>query len=191
MGKAKSPQAAKIIPPAEPQPPGIEPAVIVFGMNENAIPQAAWFPESEAALAIKAAGLMQLRAARIASDEHRALAKELRQGQVYAHSRTFAPIVNETLYGRLFELCGEAPVQDLSLPLPASFDVVEAGSLVLALDGDTEGGWWEAVVVGFKDDLLQLRWRYEPRNASFIRTRQQIAMLHPEHVAEQAPAASA
>src|SRR3954454_5178830 len=45
-----------------------DPAVIVFGNNEHRIPQAAWFPEAEADLAIRAARLMDLRVLKIEND---------------------------------------------------------------------------------------------------------------------------
>src|SRR3954447_2646740 len=73
--------------------PDTGPAVIVFGYNEHRVPQAAWFSEAEANLAIRAARLMGLRVLRIEDDAHRQLAARLRQGQVYAADRTFAPAV--------------------------------------------------------------------------------------------------
>src|SRR5215210_2712381 len=68
-----------------------DPAIIVFGFNEHRIPQASWFSETEAALATRAARLMGLRVLKITDDPHRELAARLRQGQVYAADRTFAP----------------------------------------------------------------------------------------------------
>jgi hypothetical protein len=162
---------------AEVNPENDVPAVVVFGMNENSVPQAAWFSARDAAVAVKAAGLMGLKAARIEIDAHREIAAQLRQGQVYAHSRTFAPIVNQELYSQLFELCGGAPVEDLALPLATNFDEIEPGSLVLAIEDDPDDGWWEAVVVGVEGPLTQLRWRHDSREASIIRSRHQIALI--------------
>ena len=59
---------------ATPKQHGNGPAVIVFGYNEQRIPQAAWFPASEAPLATRAARLMGLRVLRIADDAHRQIA---------------------------------------------------------------------------------------------------------------------
>ena len=83
-----------------------EPAVIVFGFNEHRIPQAAWFSEAEADLATRAARLMGLRVLRIENDAHRELAARLRQGQVYAADRTFAPAVQREIFDALCELAG-------------------------------------------------------------------------------------
>ena len=83
-----------------------DPAVIVFGFNEHRIPQAAWFSEAEADLATRAARLMGLRVLRIENDAHRELAARLRQGQVYAADRTFAPAVQREIFDTLCELAG-------------------------------------------------------------------------------------
>ena len=82
------------------------PAVIVFGYNEHRIPQASWFSEAEADLAVRAARLMGLRVLRIENEAHRELAARLRQGQVYAADRTFAPAVQREIFDKLSELAG-------------------------------------------------------------------------------------
>src|SRR5215210_4366819 len=82
------------------------PAVIVFGRNACGIPQAAWFPASEATLATRAARMMGLRVLRIENDAHRELAARLRLGQVYAADRTFAPAVQRELFDVLCALAG-------------------------------------------------------------------------------------
>ena len=82
------------------------PAVIVFGRNAYGIPQAAWFPASEADLATRAARLMGLRVLTIEDETHRALAARLRPGQVYAADQTFAPAVVREVFDALSELAG-------------------------------------------------------------------------------------
>src|SRR3954449_8214929 len=117
------------------------PAVIVFGYNEHRIPQAAWFPAREAALATRAARLMGLRVLRIEDDAHRQLAARLRQGQVYAADRTFAPAVVREVFDTLSELAGPlgaASILDVAAEgagpasRPASWDDIRVGSLVIA-----------------------------------------------------------
>src|SRR3954467_5005986 len=83
-----------------------DPAIIVFGYNERRLPQAAWFPQADADLATRAARLMGLRVLKIENDAHRALAARLRQGQVYAADRTFAPVVLREVFDKLCELAG-------------------------------------------------------------------------------------
>src|SRR3954452_10335633 len=81
-------------------------ALIVFGRTVYGIPQAAWFPASEADLATRAARLMGLRVLRVEDDTHRALAAQLRPGQVYASDRTFAPAVAKDVFDALSALAG-------------------------------------------------------------------------------------
>src|SRR3954468_9032895 len=147
-------------------PPDSGPALIVFGRSVYGIPQAAWFPASEADLATRAARLMGLRVLRIADDAHRQLAARLRQGQVYAADRTFAPAVAREVFDALAALAG--PVTAPS-PLeitagksdaasrPASWDEIQVGSLVIAQES-LEEGWWEAVVMALEGEQLLLRW---------------------------------
>src|SRR3954470_3014231 len=147
-----SPRAAK--------PATSEPAVIVFGRNVYGIPQAAWFPANEADLATRAARLMGLRVLTVEDETHCALAAQLRPGQVYASDRTFAPAVVREVFDKLCELAG--PVGAASVPddvsespasatRPVSWDAITFSSIVLASAGPGEG-WWEATVIGAKDD---------------------------------------
>ena len=57
-----------------------EPAIIVFGYNERRLPQASWFPVTDAALATRAALLLGLRVLKVETDAHRALAARIMQG---------------------------------------------------------------------------------------------------------------
>ncbi len=164
------------------------PAVIVFGYNEQRIPQAAWFPASEADLATRAARLMGLRVLRIADDAHRQLAARLRQGQVYAADRTFAPAVVREVFDALSALAG--PVTAPS-PLeitagksdaasrPASWQAIAVGALVIAQES-LEEGWWEAVVMALEGERLVLRWRDYARLPCVRRGRRQVALPLPE-----------
>jgi hypothetical protein len=153
-----------------------DPSIVVFGQNEKGAPQGAWFSGVDAEVALKAAAMMGLRAATIGSEKHEALAKELQQGQVFASDRLFAPQIRPELYDQLFELCGATPVEDTTFDRPGSWDEIGVGSLVLATDGDQQGGWFEALVMATNDHLLQLRWRDQPRDASFIRARSEVAL---------------
>ena len=163
-----------------------EPAVIVFGFNEHRIPQAAWFPEAEADLAIRAARLMGLRVLKIENDALRELAAQLRQGQVYAADRTFALAVQRELFDKLSALAGPvaapSPVEITAgkdvAPRPASWDDVQVGSLVIAHESP-EDGWWEAIVVAVENDQLLLRWRDYARQPCVRRSRFQVALLPP------------
>src|SRR5829696_3605453 len=164
-----------------------EPAVIVFGFNEHRIPQAAWFPEAEADLAIRAARLMGLRVLQIENDAQRELAAQLRQGQVYAADRTFAPAVQRELFDKLSALAGpvaaSSPAEitagkDEAASRPASWQAIAVGALVIAHESH-EDGWWEAIVVAVENDQLVLRWRDYARTPCVRRGRFDVALLPP------------
>jgi len=55
---------------------------------------------------------------------------------------------------------------------------MDSGHVVLASAGPGEG-WWEATVIGAKDDQLILRWRDYAREPSFTRTPSELALLPP------------
>jgi len=55
---------------------------------------------------------------------------------------------------------------------------VAPGSLVLATLGAGEG-WWESLVVEIKEDKLTLQWRDWPEEPSFVKSKSEIALLHP------------
>ena len=110
---------------------------------------------------------MGLRVLRIENDAHRELAARLRQGQVYAADRTFAPAVQREIFDTLCELAGPigaaSPLEitaskDEATPRPASWQAIKVGSLVIAHESPDDG-WWEAIVVAIEKDQLVLRWR--------------------------------
>src|SRR3954462_579324 len=103
---AAEPAPAKKASPRAAKPVTSEPAVIVFGRNAYGIPQAAWFPANEADLATRAARLMGLQVLTVEDETHRALAAQLRPGQVYASDRTFAPAVAREVFDALSALAG-------------------------------------------------------------------------------------
>ncbi len=146
--------------------------MIVFGFNEHRIPQAAWFSEAEADLATRAARLMGLWVLKIEDESHRELATRLRQGQVYAADRTFAPAVQREVFDALCALAGPVAAsspreitssKNEAASRPASWDDIRIGSLVIAQESRIDG-WWEALVVAVDKDQLVLRWRDYPRD---------------------------
>src|SRR4051812_24644201 len=86
--------------------------------------------------------------ARCPYDTHRELAARLRQGQVYAADRTFAPAVQREIFDALCELAGPgaapAPIEitaskDEAAPRPASWDDIRVGSFVIAQESPQDG----------------------------------------------------
>ena len=178
-------------PPVDGEPTAVTadlgPAVIVFGLNENRIPQAAWFPASEAALATQAARLMGLRVLKVDDETHRQIAARLRQGQVYASDRTFAPAVVRDVFDTLCQLAepvaGPSPLDVTAASTeaasrPANWNEIQVGSLVLAHDtADGEVAWWEAIVMAIESEQFVLRWRDFARQPCVRRSRSDVALL--------------
>ena len=104
---------------------------------------------------------------------------------MFASDKLFAPVISADLCNELFELCGSSPIEDREIHQPATWDDIKIGSVVLATDSDPAEGWFEAIVMAPNDHLLELRWSESPREASFIRSRSQVALL-PLHVDEAA-----
>ena len=196
---------AKTMPPSPQTKPGVpavralpSPALIVFGLNENRIPQAAWFAASDADVARRAAALMGLRVLAVETDEHKTLAAQLRAGQVHAADRGFAPPVARGLYDKLTALAGPASLtlsseqtgnNDASTR-PASWDAIAPGHIVIAEEDDPDDGWWEAKVMAVEGDRLSLRWLVAPRQACIGRPRSRVALLPPPPAPETLPKAA-
>src|SRR4051794_30358032 len=105
-------------------------SVIVFGRDKMGKAHASWFDQSEAALAEKAAGLMNLRVLTVKTDEHRALAAQFPRGRVFATGRAFVPFVKSSLFLQLQSAAQGAA--DASSAAPAPGDQAPADEPVKA-----------------------------------------------------------
>src|SRR5215207_5748464 len=141
---------------------------------------------------------MGLRVLRIEDEPHRELAEQLRQGQVYAADRTFAPVVLPDIFTALCKLAGPvanpSPAEisagkDKAASRPESWQAIEVGSLVIAHESH-EDGWWEAIVVAVENEQLVLRWRDYARQPCVRRGRFDVALLPPVDVALLPPVAA-
>jgi len=168
--------------------------VVVFGKDGAAKPHASWFGEADARLALKAARLMGMQALRPISEAARELTAKLPKGRVFASGRGFVPFVRPKLYEALAtaqaDPLNQIPLSDMPEEKHLSSDAAAAGqtdttspstepregSVVLAPAAPGEG-WWEAVIVKVKGDLLTLRWRDYPDDPVFARRRHQIALF--------------
>jgi hypothetical protein len=98
---------SKTLPvPADTRPS--EPCLVVFGRDEAGKPHASWFDAQSADLAVKAADLMNMRVLKVETEEHKALARQLAPGRVFASGRAFTPFARANLYSKLAELAGGA-----------------------------------------------------------------------------------
>jgi hypothetical protein len=62
--------------------------------------------------------------------------------------------------------------------LPDNWDEIAPGHLVIAQES-LANGWWEAIVLDRKDDMLTLRFRDYPRLPKFFRHRTAVALVSP------------
>ncbi|WP_050732067.1 hypothetical protein [Methylobacterium sp. ARG-1] len=190
------------------------PALIVFGADKDGKPHASWFAEPDAALAMKATGVMNMWTLPLSTEAHRTFAAELPQGRVFASGRAFVPFVKKGVYDRLSALAGPAEAQSTAAgktvaqgPTTATGDVgdqtstvtatgearyprswagVAIGSLVLISEGEQDG-WYEAEVIEAKaGGIYTLRWRDWPDLPLLVRRREHMALLHPNTAAIEA-----
>jgi hypothetical protein len=150
------------------------PAIIVFGPNASGKPTAAMFPAHQVDLASKAAGLMQLRVLKIDGPELAQFAAQLPVGKIYASGHGFVPQVRTAIYDRLLQFADPAPAPGL----PATWDDIDVGHLVIARD-ELAAGWWEAIVIAKDGDMLTLKWRDYPKQAPAVLHRAALALLRP------------
>ena len=118
------------------------------------------------------------------------MAKKLPVGQLYANGRGFVPNVRQRLYSDVLVALAAEPQQAAVGPdddkastpvargLPRSWDEIAPGHLVIAQES-LANGWWEAIVLDRKDDMLTLRFRDYPRLPKFFRHRTAVALMSP------------
>jgi hypothetical protein len=165
----KSPTGGQQRPPSDSRGPfeaantDAASAIIVFGLDPTGKPKAATFPAQQVELATKAAGLMQLRLLKIDSPELTQFAAQLSVGKIYASG-----------HDRLVQFADPASAPGL----PATWDAIDVGHLVIARD-ELAAGWWEAIVVAKDGDMLTLKWRDYPKQAPAVLHRAALALIRP------------
>jgi hypothetical protein len=115
---------------------------------------------------------MQLRVLKIDGPELTQFAAQLAVGKIYASGHGFVPQVRTAIYDRLLQFADPAP------GLPATWDAIDVGHLVIARD-DLAAGWWEAIVIAKDGDMLTLKWRDYPKQAPAVLHRATLALLRP------------
>jgi hypothetical protein len=171
---------------------GNAPDLIVLGPDHEGKPRAARFPASQAELVTKAAKAMNLTVCKPDGAALIELAKKLTTGRLYATGRGFVPPVGRNLYGKIVEqlkLVGQPVPKDVEQAsaeqpapgLPATWDDIAVGHLVIAHEGAVDG-WWEAIVLARDGDMLTLKWRDYPQQANVVRHAGSVALLKPSPV---------
>lgn len=162
--------------------------LIVLGL-ENGQPRAAKFPASQGDLVAKAAKAMSLTVCKAEGPELVELAKKLQEGRLYATGRGSVPPIRRDLYDRLIEqlqLAGQTVPQTPNQTqaeqgtsdLPATWDEIAVGHLVIAHESAVQG-WWEAVVLARDGDMLTLKWRDYPWQSNVVRHVTTVALMKP------------
>jgi hypothetical protein len=164
--------------------------LLVLGFDEQQKPCGARFIDAKPDLVAKAAQLIGLKVYKPSSPEVAELAKKLPVGQLYATGRAFVPHVRQSLYSDIIVALAAEPQQAAVGPdddkastpvargLPRSWDEIAPGHLVIAQES-LDYGWWEAIVLDRKDDMLTLRFRDYPRLPKFFRHCTAVALMSP------------
>jgi hypothetical protein len=158
--------------------------VVVFGLDGNWRPHAAWFPHTQADQARAAAKQLRLNVIEIANETAADLVAKLPAGQIHAAGPAMVPPIREDLYEKVVSTInptGEAG-QNSGAPiltdLPETWAAIKPGHLVLAQDS-LIGGWYEAIVVGRTGDKLTLRSRDYPGYPNFTVPVTTVALVGP------------
>jgi hypothetical protein len=170
---------------------GNGPELIVLGADDQGKPRAARFPVSQADVVAKAAKAMNLTVCKADGMSLAELAKKLPVGRLYATGRGFVPSVGRSLYGKIIEqlqLAGQpvpseadrSSAQQPAPGLPATWDDIAVGHLVIAHENAIDG-WWEAIVLAWDGDMLTLKWR-DYQQPHVVRHVGSVALLKPSPV---------
>ena len=167
----------------------MNPTVVLFGLDENRKPRAGRFQGPDVKAALKAAATMGLTVLEVRDEPALQLASKISAGRVAAAGRGFVPQVRRELFEQLERLVAGsngpngkpavgAGTKQAQPPLPANWDDIKVGHLVVAQEKDPEDGWWQAIVTGIDADMLSLRWQRSSRGKQFARHRFNVALIY-------------
>ncbi|MEB8388532.1 hypothetical protein OO012_15000 [Rhodobacteraceae bacterium KMM 6894] len=185
------------------------PAIILFGYDDSGKPHASSFDIERRHEAIKAAGLMGLRALAVEGETLVAIAAKIPVGKVFGSGKGFVPFVKREVGAQLDQVAKDHPDLLITVPkpdlnvatnkttsraddvtalteLPKDWDSIKTGSRVLAVDVP-EDGWWVAIVQhvheggskGQPMQMLTLKWEAFPEDGTFVRRFDHVALMHP------------
>lgn len=175
--------------------------VFLYGLDPKGRPRGARFPQLRDDL-VKAAIDLSCRFVIDAPPAFAGLGAKLPMGRIYSSGKLFLPNIRKDLYEKLVEagrdIAKSAVVENApngadhderdnkpetalaaaQLTLPRSWEVIGAGHLVIALDNPSDG-YWPAVVLSRDEDVLTMKWRDYPKQPSFIRHVNDVALVNP------------
>jgi hypothetical protein len=158
--------------------------VVVFGLDSNWRPHAAWFSHTQADQARAAAKQLRLNVIVVANGTAAELVTKLPAGQIHAAGPAMVPPVREDLYEKVVATinphgeAGQDPGAPVVTDLPETWAAIKPGHLVLAQDS-LVCGWYEAIVVGRTGDKVTLRSRDYPGFPNFTVPVKAVALVGP------------
>jgi hypothetical protein len=159
--------------------------VVVFGLDSNWRPHAAWFPKAQAEPARAAANQLRLNVIEVANGTAADIVGKLPAGQIHAAGPATVPPVGEELYEQVVATinphgeAGKEPGEPIPAEFPSSYwDALKPGHVVLAQDS-LIGGWYEAIVVSRTGNKVTLRSRDYPGYPKFTVPVMTVALLNP------------
>jgi hypothetical protein len=158
--------------------------VVVFGLDSNWRPHAAWFPQTQADQARTAANQLRLNVIEVANGTAADLVAKLPAGQIHAAGPAMVPPVREDLYEKIVATinprgeAGQDPGEPTVTDLPETWAAIKPGHVVLAQESLIEG-WYEAIVVGRAGDKVTLRSRDYPGFPNFTVPVKAVALIGP------------
>ena len=159
--------------------------VVVFGVDDDFKPHAAWFPKSQVEPARAAAKQLHLNLIEVTNGTAADLVAKLPAGRIHAPGSGMVPTVGRDLYEQIVATinprgeAGQEPAAPVVTALPATWDAIKPGHLVLAHESLVDG-WWEAIVVDRTGDNLTLRMRDYPAYAKFTVPVTAVALVNPK-----------
>ena len=159
--------------------------VVVFGLDSNWRPHAAWFPHTQADQARAAAKQLRLNVIEVSNGTAADLIAKLPAGQIHAAGPAMVPTVREDLYEKVVATinphgeAGQERGEPIAPDFPSTYwDAIKPGHVVLVQESLIEG-WYEAVVVGRTADKLTLRSRDYPGYPKFTMPVTTVALVNP------------
>jgi hypothetical protein len=158
--------------------------IVVFGVDDNCKPHAAWYPKVKAEAARTAAKQLRFNVAEVANGVAAEIGSKIPEGRVHAAGPGLIPTISEELYGKLVATinargeAGQQPGKPILRDLPTNWDGIKPGHMVLARESLVLG-WWEAIVVERAGEKVTLRWRDYPALPQFTTPLTAVAVIHP------------
>jgi hypothetical protein len=167
----------------------VQPAIILFGLSSIGKPRAGAFKGTDVPAARKAAPKLGLSVLDVTDQAGVELAAKVPAGRIAAHRDKVVPFVSKDLYGQIENLSRpqskngnggqvSAKAAGSGQRLPADWDDIKVGDLVLAQDTDPADGWWQVTVVGKDGDIFKLKWPRE-RGRPFQKHRLTLGLMFP------------